>query len=116
MADKYQNKYRIPSARLQTWDYGSNAAYFTTICTTNREHFFGEIMNGIMQLSEIGKIANQFWIEIPNHFPFVILDEFIVMPNHIHGIIVIDRPVTPPVETLHATSLQPSSKPQPIKN
>lgn len=76
MSDKYQNKYRIPSARLQSWDYGSNAAYFITICTQNREHYFGEIANHEMQLNEIGKLANQFWIEIPNHFPFVELGEY----------------------------------------
>ncbi len=93
MADKYQNKYRIPSARLPAWDYSSNAAYFITICTTNREYFFGEIIDGKMQLSETGKMANHFWLEIPNHFLFVTLDEFVVMPNHIHGIIVIDKPV-----------------------
>jgi putative transposase len=57
MPDKYQNKYRIPSARLQNWDYGSNAAYFVTICTKNREHFFGEIVDGEMHLNDIGKIV-----------------------------------------------------------
>jgi putative transposase len=93
MADKYQNKYRIQSARLPSWDYSSNAVYFITICTNNREYFFGEIIDGKMQLSEPGKIANRFWLEIPDHFPFVILDEFVVMPNHIHGIIVINKPV-----------------------
>jgi hypothetical protein len=67
------------SARLQKWDYGSNAAYFITICTQNREHYFGEIENNKMQLSEIGKMANKYWFEIPEHFPFVKLDAFIVM-------------------------------------
>ncbi|PLX18425.1 MAG: transposase, partial [Salinivirgaceae bacterium] len=88
---KYKNKYRIPSARLQTWDYGSNAAYFVTICTQNRTNYFGEIINQKMQLSELGQLANQFWIEIPNHFSFVNLGEFIIMPNHLHGIIIIDK-------------------------
>jgi len=89
MPDKYQNKYRIPSARLQTGDYGSNAAYFITICTVKREHYFGQITNGKMNLSQQRKIANQFWLEIPNHFSFVLLDEFIIMPNHVHGIMVL---------------------------
>lgn len=84
MTDKYKNKYRIPSVRLSSRDYGSNAAYFITICTTNHEHFFGEIINGKMQLSGPGKIANQYWMEIPKHFSLVILDEFIIMSNHIH--------------------------------
>jgi len=93
MADKYQNKYRIPSARLQTWDYSSNAAYFITICTKNREHFFGEIIGNElgMKLNELGKLANRLWHEIPNHFPFIILEAFIVMPNHVHGILIIDN-------------------------
>jgi len=90
--DKFRDKYRIPSARLQTWDYGWNAAYFVTICTANREFYFGEIRNGVMQFSEIGSKANKYWIEIPKHFPFVKLDVHVVMPNHVHGIIIIDKP------------------------
>ncbi len=66
MSDKFKNKYRIKSARLQNWDYGWNAAYFVTICTKNRESFFGEIVNGEMQLSPIGEIANLLWYEIKN--------------------------------------------------
>ena len=91
MSDKFQNKYRIPSARLQNWDYGSNAAYFITICTKNRECFFGEIVDGKMILSDIGQIANQYLNEIPIHFTFVELGEFMVMPNHVHAIIVINK-------------------------
>ena len=91
MIKKYQNKYRIESARLKNWDYGSNGAYFITICTKNREHYFGEIENKKMILSEIGKLAHQFWEEIPNHFPFVELGNFVVMPNHTHGILIIDK-------------------------
>jgi REP element-mobilizing transposase RayT len=93
MQNKFQNKYRIPSARLQTWDYANNGAYFITICTQNREHFFGNIKNGIMQLSDIGRFAEQFWHEIPNHFPMVELGNFVVMPNHIHGILIMNHPV-----------------------
>ena len=89
--DKYQNKYRIKTTRLQNWDYGANAPYFVTICTANRKHFFGQVVNGEMQLSEIGKMAETFWMAIPEHFPFVQLDAFVVMPNHVHGIIVIDK-------------------------
>jgi len=91
MAEKFQNKYRIASARLQTWDYGWNAAYFVTICTKNKECFFGNITDGKMHLSETGNIAQKFWIEIPNHFPFARLGEFIIMPDHMHGIIIIDK-------------------------
>ena len=91
MDDKFQNKYRISSARLQNWDYGWNASYFVTICTKNREHYFGKIVDGEMHFSEIGRIAKQFWREIPDHFPFVILDAFVIMPNHVHGIIIIKK-------------------------
>jgi REP element-mobilizing transposase RayT len=93
MQNKFQNKYRIPSARLQIWDYANNGAYFITICTQNREHFFGNIKNGIMQLSDIGRFAEQFWHEIPNHFLMVELGNFVVMPNHIHGILIMNHPV-----------------------
>jgi len=91
MQNKFQNKYRIPTTRLQTWDYSNNGAYFISICTQKREHFFGNIKNGIMQLSEIGKLAEQYWLEIPNHFPFVELGNFVVMPNHVHGILIINK-------------------------
>ncbi len=93
MSKKFQNKYRVKSARLQSWNYGWNGAYFITICTHNRKPFFGEISDQKMNLSEIGTIAWECREDIPNHFPFVQLGEFVVMPNHIHGIIIIDKPV-----------------------
>ena len=60
MSNKYLNKYRIPSARLQSWDYSNNGAYFITICTKSRNHYFGEISKEEMQLSDIGKLAVHF--------------------------------------------------------
>ncbi len=95
MSDKFQDKFRIQSARAQWWNYGWNASYFVTICTAHREHFFGEINNEnqpVMQFSEIGRLAEKFWWSIPEHFSFVKLDVFVVMPNHIHGILMIDKP------------------------
>ena len=86
------NKYRSESARAQWWDYGWNCAYFTTICTADREHFFGEIKDGKMILSPTGVIANLLWHEITNHSKFVELGDFVVMPNHIHGILILDKP------------------------
>jgi putative transposase len=91
MTGKFQNKYRIPSARLQNWDYGNNGAYFITICTANRDHFFGEIKETRFIASEIGKLAKQFWLEISKQFPFIKLGNFVVMPNHVHGILIIDK-------------------------
>lgn len=89
--DKYMGKYRIPSARHPTWDYSSNGKYFVTICTHNRRHHFGKIINKKMHLSEIGKWADACWDEIPSHFPFVILHNHIIMPDHMHGIIEIAK-------------------------
>src|SRR5690606_15956889 len=99
--EKYKNKYRIASARAQWWDYGWNGAYFITICTRNREHSFGEISGGKMVLSNTGVIADILWYEIPNHAPFVELGDFVVMPNHIHGILILNKPDAN-VETGHA--------------
>ena len=99
MQNKFQNNYRISSARLQSWNYGNNGAYFITICTQNREHYFGKIINREMHLNEIGKLAEQYWIEIPNHFPFVELGNYVVMPNHVHGIVIINK-INDNVETL----------------
>lgn len=90
--DKYKNKYRIPSARAQWWDYGWNGAYFITMVTQNRKHYFGEIHNGKMELSPVGAIADVLWNEIPNHFEHVNLGESVVMPNHKHGIILLNKP------------------------
>ena len=100
---KFKGKYRIPSARWAAWDYGSNAAYFVTICVANRAHDFGAITNGEMNLSPLGKSALDCWNEIPAHFPFVELGEFVVMPNHVHGIVAINK--THAVETQNSASL-----------
>ncbi len=91
MSRLFKNKYRIASARLQSWDYGWNAAYYVNICTRNRICHFGNVVDGIMQLSDIGLIADTCWLEIPQHFPFVKLGNHIVMPNHVHGIVIIDK-------------------------
>ena len=93
MTEKFQNKYRIPSARLKNWDYGTNGAYFITICTQNREHFFGEIVETQFIASEIGTMAEKYWMEIPHHFPYIELGNFVIMPNHVHGILIIDKNV-----------------------
>ena len=86
---KFRNKYRIESARLQHYDYSSDGAYFVTICAYDRKHFFGEIETPqAMHFSDIGTVAQQCWQQIPDHFPFVELDEWVVMPNHIHGILI----------------------------
>lgn len=88
----FRNKYRDGTFRAAWWDYGKNAAYFVTLCTQDRAHFFGEIENQKMVMKPLGYAAEKCWYEIPQHFPFVKLDAFVVMPDHVHGIIIIDKP------------------------
>ncbi len=85
---KYKDKKQY---RYKNYDYSNNGFYFVTICTKNRGMFFGEIKNGKMKLSNTGIIAEKFWQQIHNHFSFVNLHEFVIMPNHIHGIIEINN-------------------------
>jgi len=99
--NKFQGKYRIASARLKTWNYAWNGYYFVTICTNNRQNFFGNISNGKMRLNEYGEIAHKYWLEMPNHFDNIKIDAFVVMPNHVHGIIILkNATVSSPVSVL----------------
>lgn len=84
------------SKRLKGYDYTANGAYFVTIGTENRRHLFGSIENSSLVPTTAGSIAEERWFALPQHHPGVVLDEFVVMPHHIHGIIVIDRPPPPP--------------------
>jgi len=77
------------SVRLQNYDYSSEGAYFVTLCTQNRECLFGEIVNEQMVLNEHGKIVEQCWNDLPNHYDNIELDAYVIMPNHFHGIILI---------------------------
>ncbi len=82
-------KYHRRSVRLLDYDYTQSGAYFITICTKERECLFGEVIDGEMWLSKIGTVVGECWKAIPDHFPHVVLDGFVVMPNHIHGILMI---------------------------
>jgi len=84
---KFKGKYRIGSTRAQWWDYSNPGAYFITICTQNRNHYFGAIENAKMNLSRIGIIADLCWQEINNRRKNLELGEYVIMPNHIHGIL-----------------------------
>ena len=110
--DIFLNKYRIPSARAEWHDY-DGGAYFITICTQNRVHHFGEIKNGEMHLSDIGEYAQCCIRAIPQHNPYANVPVFVVMPDHIHLVVFIDDNVVavPPVETVHAPSLQSTQNP-----
>lgn len=95
MSDKFKNKYRIKSARLKGYDYSQSGMYFVTICTKNRREFFGEVINGEIALNEIGKIVENEWLQTPIIRHDIFLDEWVIMPNHIHGIIEIKNVETP---------------------
>lgn len=81
--------HRRRSIRLQNYDYASEGAYFITICTHKKECILGEVVEGEARLSDIGTVALQCWLDIPNHFENVELDVCVIMPNHVHGIIII---------------------------
>ncbi|MBX7109332.1 MAG: hypothetical protein K1X61_11850 [Chitinophagales bacterium] len=88
---KFKNKYRIPSSRLQHWNYGLPGSYFITICTKDRKKYFGEIEDGEMHLHELVRIAHAEWARTPEIRPDMnlTLNSFQVMPNHFHGILMI---------------------------
>ena len=100
--DLYKNKFRIKSSRLKDWDYSTPWWYYVTICTKDMKCWFGEIRNGKMIYNQIGKKAVEYFENIPKHFLSSEIDYFIVMPNHVHGIIIINDTV----ETRHGVSLQ----------
>ena len=77
-----------------------------TLCTHNRECLFGEIVNNEMQLNDLGRIAKQCWIAIPQHFPHAALDEFVIMPNHMHGIVILNNGERHAVGARHAVPLR----------
>ncbi len=75
--------------RMRGYDYAQQGAYYLTICTEHRRHWFGRILDGVMHLSPIGELAQRCWDAIPEHMPHVDIGEFVVMPNHVHGIVII---------------------------
>jgi REP element-mobilizing transposase RayT len=82
-------KHHRTSIRLKGYNYTQPGAYFVTLCTHDRECLFGEILNGNMRLSRYGKVVRATWFDLPNHYRNIHLDEFCIMPNHVHAIIVI---------------------------
>ncbi|EAT58672.1 transposase [Chlorobium ferrooxidans] len=104
--DPTQNLHRR-SIRLSGYDYSRSGAYFITICTHNRFSLFGQITDGEMHLNDSGRMIERCWNEIPVHFPHVELDAFVVMPNHVHGIVAIADSPNPPRKP-PITPIQPS--------
>ena len=80
---------RRRSTRLRGYDYSQSGAYFVTVCVQNRQSVFGKVTNGRMMLSGAGRMVEEEWLKTPAVRPQVQLDEFVVMPNHFHGIIMI---------------------------
>ena len=107
--DRFQNKYRIESARASWHDY-DGGSYFITICTKDREHFFGEVVDGEMVLSDIGKYTDEQFKNVSLHYPYAEIPLWTIMPNHLHAIVIIDGNKTKydrrVVETWRAASLQ----------
>jgi len=109
------------SLRLKNYDYAQDGLYFITINCYNRMRIFGEIhfnkhekFKVEMQLSDAGKIANQYWLDIPNHFPNVVLHDYVIMPNHIHGIIELNNKLVG-VENLQPCNLE-NLQPSKVEN
>jgi REP element-mobilizing transposase RayT len=108
------------SIRLKDYDYRNAGWYFVTICVHERESALGKIVNGVMQLSRYGKIVDTAWRDLPKHCSYVVLDEFCIMPNHAHCIIILiddDRRDGSPQsgsETLPARKTHPSKPRHPL--
>jgi REP element-mobilizing transposase RayT len=121
---KFKNKYRIESHRRPNWDYSSNGLYFLTIVTQHRECNLGEIVNGEMILSDFGKIVENEWYKSFEIRSELLLDEFIIMPNHIHAIVEIktddsvdsdEKSVSIPLDTNGRSYLTVESETKKIK-
>src|SRR3990170_3926102 len=85
-----QHRHSRRSIRLRGYDYTQVGAYFVTLCTWQRECLFGEVVEGVMRLSPTGRIIEVEWQRLGYHFPHIRLDAFVVMPNHLHGIIIVN--------------------------
>ena len=93
------------SLRLAGYDYAAAGSYFVTVCVQKRECLLGEIVDGIMVMNEAGRVVDQVWTELPRRFSQVALDEYVVMPNHFHAIVIInDRRYSVPGQEKFANS------------
>lgn len=86
-------KYRRRSIRLKGYDYSISGAYFVTICTWQRECLFGELVDGTMQVNELGRIVDEAWLGLSVRYPEISLDAHVIMPNHLHGILMLSEDV-----------------------
>jgi REP element-mobilizing transposase RayT len=107
--------------RLAGFDYSRFGAYFVTICLQDQHTLLSDVVDGCVQLTSAGQIVERCWNEIPRHYPYVALDAYVVMPNHMHGVLALTEPagaglmepvaagLTEPVAAGHARPLQPLS-------
>jgi putative transposase len=108
-------KHHRRSIRLKEYDYAQPGGYFVTIVTYHRDLLFGEIVDGKMILNEFGCIMDECWRAIPDHFPNLKLGTYVVMPNHVYGIIVIRENISLSVGARHVSPLQETSIPRGFK-
>ena len=99
---------RYKQYRLPYFNYASNAYYFVTICTKDRQHYFGGIRNGAIELSDTGKIVQRCLTELPKKMSYVTVDEFVIMPNHVHAIVFINNPEEK--RTIRTKQFQPAKR------
>ncbi|TGD77148.1 transposase [Hymenobacter wooponensis] len=116
MANFYRDQYRIPSTRLAGYNYGQSGAYFITICTKNRQPYFGtlEVPNGswdnaFLRSTTLGLKAAECWAAIPQFASFVRLDAFILMPDHLHGVLIFDKEDSAPLASDYDNRFGPQS-------
>lgn len=105
---KDPNKPKRKNLRLKGFDYSQSGLYFITICIQNKSHLLGEIRNGALKLNEAGKMIQYEWENLPHLYPYIRLHNFVVMPNHFHGIIEIIHPEKKSEETSPNAHLDPS--------
>lgn len=103
---------RYKQYRLPYFNYASTAYYFVTICTKERQHYFGTIRNGEPQLSDIGKIVQECLNNLPSKMAYLRTDEFVIMPNHVHAIVFINNPEEK--RTIRAKKIQPAKRSLPL--
>lgn len=104
------------SIRLKNYDYSKAGLYFVTLCCQDRARLFGHVEDGCMILNEAGKVAEQCRLEIPNHYPKVVLHDFVIMPNHVHGIIELVDEKTDGAEFSIGTDISDGTTPKPQRH
>ncbi len=116
---RFKNRYRVDSTRLRGWDYGSVGWYFVTVCTRDRRCWLGDVVDGRMRLSQTGATVAEEWRNTAKVRPNVVLDAWVVMPNHLHAILEITpdntSSPTPPVETTRWVVSSPQRAPSPTR-